>query len=82
MSVSDLKRVNKLFDKLYDKHGKPLEKDHWGDYLAVSEDGETILGKDYLKVALKARSTFGPGSFLYKVGEKSVWKWRKVKIEN
>lgn len=78
MSVLGLKRANKLFDKLYDKYGKPLEKDHWGDYLAVSENGQTILGKNYLKVALKARSTFGPGSFLYKVGEKAIWKWRKV----
>lgn len=78
MNVKDQKKADKLFDKLYEKYGKPLEQEHWGDYLAVSEKGKTILGKDYLKVALKARSTFGPGSFLYKVGEKAIWKWRKT----
>lgn len=78
MKVSDLKRADKLYDQFYNKYGKPLENNHWGDYLAVSENGETILGKNYLKVVLKARSTFGPGSFLYKVGEKAIWKWRKL----
>jgi hypothetical protein len=75
----DLKKADKLYDKFYDKYGKPLEKNHWGDYLAVSGKGETLLGKNYLKVVLKARSTFGPGSFLYKVGEKAIWKWRRLK---
>lgn len=79
MKILDQKKLDELYDELYIKHGKPLEKDHRGDYLAVSEKGKTILGKDYLKVVLKARSTFGPGSFLYKVGEKSIWKWRKIK---
>lgn len=74
----DLKKADRLYDKLYNKYGKPLEKDHWGDYLAISENGRTILGKEYLEVVLKARSTFGPGSFLYKVGEKATWKWRRV----
>lgn len=78
MKIFDQK-IDSLYEKFYNKYGKPLEKDHWGDYLAVSENGETILGKNYLKVALKARSTFGPGSFLYKVGEKAIWKWRRVK---
>lgn len=79
MKILDQKKVDQLYDQLYDKYGKPLEKDHWGDYLAVSVNGKTILGKDYLKVAIKARSTLGLGSFLYKVGEKAIWKWRRIK---
>lgn len=79
MKILNQKQLNKIGDNLYKKYGKPLEKNHKGDYLAISEKGDTIVGRDYLKVALKARSTFGPGSFLYRVGEKAIWKWRKIK---
>lgn len=68
----------KIMDKFYEKYGKPLETEHWGEFLAVSKDGKTVLGKDLIKVARKALSTFGPGSFLYKVGEVAIYKWRKV----
>ena len=74
-----LKQANKLGDKLYQKYGKPLEQDHWGDYLAIAKDGKTVIGKDLQKVAKKAFETLGPASFLYKVGEIAVYKWRKVK---
>lgn len=74
----DLKKADKLYDKLYNKYGKPLEKDHWGDYLAISENGKTILGKEYLKVAKRALVTFGPGNFLYKIGERAIGKWRTI----
>lgn len=71
-------QVDKLYDKLYEKYGKPLEENHWGDYLAVSQKGETIVGRDRLGVAKKAFTTFGPGSFLYKVGEKAIGKWLTI----
>lgn len=72
------KKIDKLFDQFYQKYGKPLEKEHWGDFLAVSPDGEILLGKDVNKVAKEAHVSFGPGVFLYKIGEKAIGKWLRI----
>lgn len=72
----DPKKLGQLSDKLYKKYGKPLEKEHWGKFLAVSQKGKTLLGEDLLELARKASKTFGSGNFLFKVGEKAVGKWR------
>lgn len=76
--MQDSKKIDKLFEQLYKKYGEPLEKKHWGKYLAVSPKGETILGDDRSGVAKKAYTLFGPGVFLYKVGEKAIGKWLKI----
>ena len=31
-------------DELYERYGKPLEAEHWGEFVAISPDGRTILG--------------------------------------
>ncbi len=69
----DLERV---YDELYETYGRPLEAQHRGEYLAVSRDGKTIRGPRLREVAQKARASFGPGNFLYKIGERAVGKWR------
>jgi hypothetical protein len=62
--------------RLYDLHGKPLEADHTGEFLAISERGETILAKRSEEVIDKAISAFGAGHFaLFRVGYRAVWKW-------
>ncbi len=77
MKVSqDPKKLEQLSDKLYEKYGKPFEKEHWGEFLAVSQKGKTILGNNLYEVIKKASDTFGPENFVYKVGEIAVWKWR------
>lgn len=77
MKVSqDPKKLEQLSDKLYKKYGKPLEKEHWGKFLAVSQSGKTILGDNLLKIAQKAVKTLGPGNFIFKVGDIAVGKWR------
>lgn len=63
---------------LYEQYGKPLEQEHWGEFLAISPDGRVLLGKDHLEVAQQALAEFGPGGFLYKVGEIAVGRWRAV----
>ena len=60
--------------QLYEKYGRLLEKEHWGEYLAISESGKTVLGKDLLKVANKALADIRFGVCLYKVGERAVYK--------
>lgn len=63
-------------EELYEKYGKPLEEEHHGEYLAISPHGKTLLGKDLLDLMKEATDTFGPGNFIFKVGEKAVGKWR------
>ncbi len=68
--------LERRYNELYDRFGKPLEAGHYGEYLAVSPDGRTVLGRTLLEVAQKAHTAFGPGNFLFKIGEKAVGKWR------
>lgn len=72
----DPKKLEKLSDKLYEKYGKPLEKEHKDEYLAVSFKGQTILGNNLYNLVKKASDIFGPAnSIVYKVGQKFVGKW-------
>lgn len=76
-TLQDPKKLEQLSDKLYEVHGKPLEKTHTGEYLAVSFKGKTILGNNLYEIVKKAAATFGPAnSIVYKVGDIAVWKWR------
>ena len=68
--------LERQYDELYERYGRPLEARHRGEYLAVSSRGETILGPTLTEVAQNASDQFGPGNFLFKVGERAVGKWR------
>jgi hypothetical protein len=63
-------------DALYERHGKPFEAAHNGEYVAISPDGRTILGSSVREVLLRAKEAFGPGNFVFKIGAKAVGKWR------
>ena len=69
------KEIEQLYDKLYKRYGKPLEKEHGGEYLAVSRDGRTILGRNLVELTDEAAEALGPGNFVYKIGEKVVGQW-------
>ncbi len=69
----DPKKLEQLSDKLYQRHGKPLEQTHKGEYLAVSFKGKTILGSNLYETVKKASDIFGPAnSIVFKVGQKFV----------
>ena len=38
-------------EKLYDQYGKPLEQEHWGEYVAIFPDGRTLIGTDLMAVS-------------------------------
>ena len=50
-------------DRLYDRYGRPLEAEHAGEFVAISDDGRVILGPDELALAKEALSRFGSGTF-------------------
>ena len=75
MVAADEKRKIEA-ETLYGQYGKPLEAGHRGEYVAITNDGKTILGVTVLEVMRKASAAFGPGSYIFKVGDRSVGKWR------
>ena len=73
------KSTSELMDtseKLYEQYGKPLEQEHWGEYVAIFPDGRTLVGSDLMAVSDQVLDRLGRGSFVFKVGEKSVGNWR------
>ena len=67
-----------LADTLYEQYAKPLEAKHRGKFVAVSPEGKTLLGDTFLEVATQATQQFGPGNFIFKLGEEAgaAGKWR------
>ncbi len=59
-------------DTIYDRFVAPLEREHWGEFVAVSKDGRIILGPNDREVFFKAKDAFGPGNFLFKIGPRAV----------
>ena len=76
MAASDQKLVEKA-ESLYELYGNPLEKEHWGEYVAIFPDGRLVLGSNRLEALDRAIVQFGPGSFVFKVGDKVVGRWRR-----
>ena len=63
-------------ERLYEHFGKPLERDHWGEYAAVFPDGRSLIGVNLEDVSNRALDQFGRGSFVFRIGEKAIGKWR------
>ena len=63
-------------DLLYERYGKPLEKDHRGQFVAITADGRTLIGTTLLAVAQEAERTLETECFLFKLGERVVGRWR------
>jgi Tfp pilus assembly protein PilF len=64
-------------DSLYERYGKPLEKEHRGKYIAINQDGRAIVDSDDLSVIGQAINTFGSGNFVFRrIGYSYVWKLR------
>jgi hypothetical protein len=70
---SDLMQTS---DELYERYAKPLESEHAGKYVAISPDGQVLLGDTLLDVARQATERFGRGNFVFKIGPRAVGKWR------
>ena len=60
---------------MYNQFGKPLEETHKGKYIAISPNGNTLLGDVLIDLMEQAKATLGPGNYIFKIGERSVGKW-------
>ena len=62
--------------RLYELYGKPFEAQHWGEYVAITPDGRTVLAPTLLEAVQQAASLLGSDNHVFKVGERTVGKWR------
>ena len=75
-----LAKRTKEDNRLYELYGKPLEKDHKGEFVAIGPEGQIILGDDGDEVIRQAIDRFGSGTFaVTKVGEGAYGKWLTLK---
>jgi len=75
--MKDHKRPgNEEADELYERYGRPLEAEHRGEFVAVTRDGQTLLAASLEEAMVRAKDLFGPGSFVFHVGDRVVGKWR------
>ena len=65
-------------DGLYERYGKPLEREHHGKYIAISRTGQVIVDTDDISVVDQAIQAFGSGNFVFRrIGYSYVWKLRR-----
>ena len=67
-------------DLLYERHGRSLEIGHTGEFVAIADDGRTLVGSDQLSVAQLALAQFGRGGFaLRRIGAPAEMSWRDLR---
>jgi hypothetical protein len=74
--AEDTAALTRQSEELYQRYVKPLEKDHQGEYIAVSEDGRIVLASTLPELLDKAEQDLPPGNFLFKVGDIAIDTWR------
>jgi hypothetical protein len=63
-------------DQLYEQYGKPLEAEHWGEFIAITTAGRTVIGPTLREVTERAEAELGLGVFVFKIGPRAVGKIR------
>lgn len=69
-------------DELYERYAKPLEAEHWGEFLAIAPDGRTMLGDNPYKIDIEAWNAFGDEVVMFQVGEKESVKPAPIRHSN
>ena len=68
-------------ERLYEKYGKPLEKEHTGEFVGIGPDGQIVLGDDDGEVLQKAIEAFGSGNFAFtRVGHRTLGRWLALQV--
>lgn len=77
---AERRRAIELGDRLYEQHGRPLEAEYWGKYLAVHPDGRTILTDDYESLKERAYAELGTWAYVYKVGPRAIHRMPSLRL--
>ena len=69
-------RRRKEDNRLYERYGKPLEKEHWGELVAIGPDGTVLFDEDSDELFTDAIDRFGSGNFAFtRIGERALGQW-------
>jgi hypothetical protein len=74
MNTEDQLRLPESLKPLYERYVKPLEAEHFGQFVAVLPDGRVMLGDSALDVAQRAHEAGWRGCTLFKIGPGAVGK--------
>jgi hypothetical protein len=74
--ISQYEDRRKTARALYEQYGKPLEAEHTGEYVVISNSGNTIVGKSLTEVVIRSIERFGKGSFVFKIGSRAIGSFR------
>jgi hypothetical protein len=74
--VSPYEDRRKTARALYEQYGKPLEREHTGEYVVIANNGSTIVSKSMTEAVTRAIATFGKGHFVFKIGSRAVGSFR------
>lgn len=64
-------RVSYPIIKLYQQYGKQYEAEHRGKFVAITNDGKTMLGTDRDNLFREAHKAFGTGVLVFEVGQET-----------
>ena len=56
------------YAQLYQQRVKPLEAEHWGEFIAIHLDGRALIGKDRKELRQHADSKIGEDSIIFRIG--------------
>lgn len=70
--MTDQEALNREADRLYETYGKPLEAEHWGEFVAITPDGRVTIAPTAVDAVLGAQRAFGRGNFIFRIGERFV----------
>jgi len=77
LTREQMEAIKRRDDELYERYAKHLEAEHRGKFVAISVEGEVLLGEDRLRLVLDAVRKFGRGNFaVRKIGYDYELKWR------
>ncbi|HZQ34604.1 MAG TPA: hypothetical protein VFD32_01640 [Dehalococcoidia bacterium] len=64
--------ADELYDELYDRYARPLEAEHWGEFMIIAPDGRYVLGDSLLAAMERAELEIGLGNYGYRIGTRYV----------
>lgn len=73
--TTDERRLQAEADRRYERYARPLERDQWGEYVAVSADGETRLGQSVTELLRETEEEVGSDLHIFKIGPRVVGRW-------
>ncbi|HLZ70311.1 MAG TPA: hypothetical protein VKV26_10435 [Dehalococcoidia bacterium] len=76
MSTNEQRQLTAQALDLYERFGKPLEAEHSGEYVSIAPDGRVALAPTLHATMVDGAARFGPGNYVFKVGDLVAGKWR------